>query len=97
MGPHVGIGPGGEPGVVAREGREAPSSACGALLALLGDLEAGLSGVVPDPDDLEQGLIRERIGTKLAGGPTPHLFELTRVTHDTIGGDLERLLALLDR
>ena len=60
-GPHVGIGPEGEPGVVEREGRQEPSTACGALLALLGELQGDRLGAENDPDDVEQGLIRQRI------------------------------------
>jgi hypothetical protein len=94
-GPHVGIGPDGEPGVVEREGRQDPSMACGALLGLLGELQGNRLGAIHDSDDVEQGLIRKQIGAPLMSSQEalPDLFELTHLTHDVILNNVERILA----
>lgn len=91
-GPHVGIGAGGEPGVCERESRRGLSTACGALLGLMRELEGGQCGAVDDPDDVEQGLIRQRIGGRCQG-KAGDLFQLTGLAHDVIREDLERLLS----
>jgi hypothetical protein len=94
-GPHIGIGSNGEPGVAEREGRQAPSTACGALLGLLGELREDRLGPVDDVDDVEQGMIRRNVGGSYAslGAAVPDLFELTRRTHDVILDDIRRILA----
>jgi hypothetical protein len=88
--PHVAIGDDGEQGVVMREGRPEPSSACGALLALLGDLREGSLDTQLAPDDVEQSLLRARVGGRLASGVVPELFALTELVGDLILEDLER-------
>ena len=61
-GPHVAIGPGGEAGLCSREGRSGDSTACGAVAALLGEIEAGRLGATDDADDLELSQLRLRVG-----------------------------------
>jgi len=90
--PHVAIGEDGEPGVVKRKGRREPSAACGALLALLGDLREGRLDTQLDPDDVEQSLLRARVSERLARGDVPELFALTDLVHDLIREDLERTI-----
>jgi hypothetical protein len=94
-GPHIGIGPEGEAGVVERKGRQEPSMACGALLALLGELQDDRLGAMDDSDDVEQGVIRKHIGGPLvsARDALPDLIGLTHLTHDVILNDVERILA----
>jgi hypothetical protein len=92
-GPHVGIGPNGEPGVCEREGRQKPSSACGALLALLGELTGSGLGRVDDREDPEQSLIRRLLGERASVTGVSDIFGLTNLAHDVILEDLERLLA----
>ncbi len=92
-GPHIGIGREGEPGLCDRDGRQEPSYACGALLGLLGELKQGKIGATDDPDDPEQGLIRSRLGGRATGDSTTDLFALTRLAHQVIDEDLDRLLA----
>ena len=69
--------------------------ACGALLALLGELQDDRVGAMHDSDDVEQGLIRKYIGGPLVSSrdALPDLFGLTRLTHDVILNDVERILA----
>lgn len=90
--PHVGMGPDGEQGPCEREGRSEPSSACGALLALLGELRKNRLGPMDDPDDVEEGLLRKRLGERASRLAPLDLFELTRLTHDVILEDLEHML-----
>jgi hypothetical protein len=92
--PHIGIGAAGEPGVCEREGRDAPSSACGALLGLSSELQQGTPGASDDPDDIEQGLIRSRLGERLSAEQARDLLHVTEAAHDLILEDLERLLAV---
>jgi hypothetical protein len=92
--PHIGIGPGGELGVCHRPGRPGPSSACGALVAFLGELERGHVDTEMDPDDVEQGLLKARLVSRLHPGTTPSLLELTHVAREAILADLERLIGL---
>jgi len=91
--PHIGIGAAGEPGVCERDGREAPSSACGALLGLSNELQQATPGPSDDPDDIEQGLIRRRFGERLNAEKARNLIHVTEAAHDLILEDLERLLA----
>lgn len=73
---HIGIGENGEAGKCIRPGRDAPSSACGALCAILGELQDGPLSTAMDPDDIEQSHLRQRLAARL-GEAKPDLFELT--------------------
>ena len=55
---HVALDASGEPGPVERPGLPVPSTACGALVGLLGELSSGEPLPGPDLDDLEYGLLR---------------------------------------
>jgi hypothetical protein len=92
-GPHVAIGTDGEPGVCARPGRSGSSTACGALAAVLKELQADGVGPVNDPDDVEIGWLRQRVSAAAAGREIGDLFDLTVLTHDLIAAELERTLA----
>ena len=92
-GPHVAIGADGEPGVCTRPGRSGPSSACGALAAVLKELQAGRGGSVNDPGDIEMGWLRQRISAAASGREIADLVELTVLMHDLIADELERTLA----
>ena len=65
-------------------------------MALLGELQDDRLGAENDPDDVEQGLIRQRIGGPLTCSREvlPDLFGLTHLTHDVILNDIERILAV---
>ena len=91
-GPHIAFGAEGEPGVCRREGRSGPSSACGALAAILGEVQAGTLGATGDPDDLELGALRRSVGKSALESGVSDLISLTHLTHDLIADDLERML-----
>lgn len=90
--PHVAIGPDGEAGVVDRAGRTGPSTACGALLALLGEIQNGRIDTRFQHGDIEQSLLKARIAAKLSWGANPDLFALTKIAHDVILEDLEQTI-----
>ena len=92
--PHIGVGPAGELGLCHRPGRAGPSSACGALVALLDELENGRVDTQIDPDDIEQSLLKASLLQRLDRDETPSLLELTHVARETILSDLERMIAL---
>lgn len=92
-GPHIAVGPAGEAGECMRPGRSGLSTACGALAAVLGELKANEIGATDDPDDVEIGWLRRRLGDAAQGREVKDLFELTLLTHDVIAADLDKTLA----
>ncbi|CAI7794167.1 unnamed protein product, partial [Closterium sp. NIES-53] len=58
--PHVSIGESGEVGSLLRRGRGKPSSACGALIAIQNDINAG-KATVSDPYDEEYVLLKKKV------------------------------------
>lgn len=92
--PHIAIDAEGTVGVCYRPGRHEKSGACGALIAFqqnMGDRSFSFS---PDPDDVEQSLLKQRLFRKIAYGETPDLVELTRLAYDVILEDLEHMISL---
>ena len=79
---HIGITGDGAVGRVHRPGQQAPSTACGALVALRDELAAGPlpsprpGPVAPDPDDIEMGLLR----AALTGRMTEPVTEIVALT-----------------
>ena len=59
--PHIALPMSGEEGTIYREGRKETSHACGALLALLGEIKSGKLNLALDNDDLEQTLLKQKI------------------------------------
>lgn len=92
--PHIAFGPKGEPGLYFREGRAEPSSACGALLAFLQEMEAGHLKLEFDPHDVEQSLLKQHLMRRVRYGRVPTLVELTKIAHEAILHDLEQLIRL---
>ena len=87
IGPHIAVGPEdsyGEVGKIWRPGREAISSACGALIALNGQIESGKLDVGLDPSDTEMSLVRQQVLGKLTYGQVPNLVGITYAAHDCI-------------
>lgn len=92
--PHIAVSKKGEIGVVYREGREHASSACGALKAIIGEINSGKVSLQLDMDDLEQSVLKTKVIEKLEYGEKPDLVRITKVTHEIIKEDLEQLIKL---
>jgi len=92
--PHIAVGEDGTLGECRRSGQPAPSHACGALCAFLGELEAGRADAALDPDDLEQSLLKARLIRHLEWGRVPNLAELTLLAGLLILTDLQRMIDL---
>lgn len=95
--PHIAISAKGDVGIVYREGIEKPSHACGALDAIVNEIESGKINLQIDFDDVEQSILRCKIFEKLAFGKKPSLAEITKVTHEIIKEDLERLIEVAEK
>lgn len=98
--PHIGVDGDGALGRVQRPGQDAPTPACGALVALANELRDGPVRMDLDPDDIEQSLLRRRLQPMLGSvklDPQRHeIAELTRIARTAILADLERLIAGAD-
>jgi len=92
--PHIAIGPEGEFGVYFRPGRQQASHACGALIAIQHELESRSLHLVPDPDDIEQSILKRHLLGKLRYGDVPDLLSLTRIAHGIILEEIERMIHL---
>ena len=92
--PHIAIGVSGQIGECRRPGRDEPSSACGALVGFQKEMESGSLDLEFNPDDVEQSLLKQHLFKKVRYGATPGLMELTRLAHDAILEDLERMINL---
>ena len=77
-------------GKVWRPGRTKASTACGALLALLGEIKTGRVNLQMDPNDLEMSLLKQQIMSHLKYGQQPSLVELTYAVHECILNDVRR-------
>ncbi|CAI7775327.1 unnamed protein product [Closterium sp. NIES-54] len=95
--PHVSIGESGEVGSLLRRGRGKPSSACGALIAIKGDIQAG-GPVEEDPDNAEYVSLKKKIIARVKPSSTlsdgPSLVQVTRAALQAITDDLEHLISL---
>lgn len=90
---HTALDEEGQAGVCSRPGMDHPSSACGALVGFLGELQRGQVPVQLDLDDVEQSLLRHKLMARLPYGQVPSLFALTRLAHRVIVEDLQRLIS----
>jgi len=93
--PHIAISEHGEIGVVSREGMDKPSHACGALEAIVKELEQGKLDLMTNFGDLEMSFIRQKILSKLKYGVLPDLVEITYLSCDIITEDVDTLLKTL--
>ncbi|CAI5503806.1 unnamed protein product [Closterium sp. Naga37s-1] len=92
--PHVSIGESGEVGSLLRRGRGKPSSACGALIAIKGDISAG-GEIEEDPNNAEYVLLKKKIAAKIpSSSGSPSLVQVTRAALQAITDDLENLISL---
>jgi hypothetical protein len=88
--PHIGLTLEGEVGKVYRPGREAASSACGAMIAVHNELKSGRLQVSLDPLDLEQSILKQQLVNSLHYGHVPSLVELTYRAYETIFSEVFR-------
>jgi len=90
---HIGISAAGELGVARRPGRQEPSAACGALVALMQDPGDGqrVSGI--NWLDPEQSYLRSRMARMGGLGDSPDLLEYTVAAHRASVEDLGTLMA----
>jgi hypothetical protein len=91
--PHIDLTLEGEVGKVFRPGREAASSACGAMIAVHNELKSGRLQVSLDPLDLEQSLLKQQLVNSLHYGHVPSLVELTYRAYETIFAEVQKLAA----
>jgi hypothetical protein len=96
--PHIAIDAEGHPGACKRTGREAESTACGALDAFQKELAQGILNLSLDESDIEQSLMKRRLLREIPYGRVPDLLELTKVAQRVIQKDLEHVLnTIVDR
>jgi len=88
--PHIAYGIQHIAGKVFRPGRDGPSSACGALIALNGEIAGSKIGVGLDPLDTEMSLLRQQVLGKLEYGQVPSLVGITYAAHDVILDQVKR-------
>ena len=93
-GPHIAVGSDGPVGKIFRLGRESASSACGALIALQGQIDSGKLDVGLDPTDTEMSLLRQEILGTLSYGQQPNLVGITYAAHDVIVDQVKRTAAM---
>ncbi|GLC42301.1 hypothetical protein PLESTB_000661900 [Pleodorina starrii] len=101
--PHIAIDSDGRVGAVSRPNRPGASAACGALIAVLGDLQRdGLAASCRapgqhDPLEPEYSILKQRIARRLAyEGAQPEgmdLVQLTQAAERVISTDLEYLIS----
>jgi hypothetical protein len=94
--PHIALSPQNEIGKCWRPGRTSVSSACGALLALLGELKGKSVNVKPDPNDLEMIMLKQNVMSHLPQGDGAQEITLTQLTyavHECILEDVRRTAA----
>ena len=89
---HIGISAEGELGVAQRPGHEEPTAACGALVALMDDLERGRKSTALEWEDPEQSLLKLRLKQFQDLGAKPDLMALTKATHRATVEDLGLLM-----
>jgi len=90
--PHIAIARDGAIGPCARPGRDAPSSACGALELIRRELAEGSFDPTFHSDFIEYTLLKARLAPRVGSVPPPDLATLTRLLHKVIVEDLTRQL-----
>jgi len=92
--PHIGWTSDGQLGRIDPPGLGKPYPACGGLVAFQEELASGSSPWEPDPDNLEQGLLNQRMFQNMKYGGGSNLIALTNLAYTTILKDIERIAAL---
>lgn len=90
---HIGIAEDGTIGKHLRDGQDQPTLTCGALSALLADLQKGDLDTTIDAADLEQSLLRRRLAPA-ASQSSPDLVTLTKLAEQAISADLQQMIDL---
>jgi hypothetical protein len=88
--PHIGLDAAMGEGYVQREGQDAPTSACGALKALLDEARSGVRRLALDRDDFEMSLLRMTL-LPLIGESVPDLASLTEIARRAATDEVLRL------
>ncbi|MCW6035419.1 hypothetical protein K4A83_03895 [Spirulina subsalsa FACHB-351] len=94
--PHIAISKNGEIGKVYRSGIDKASHACGALEAIVKELQGGSLQLMMDMQDIEQSIIRQKIISALQYGEKPNLIEMTKLASRLISEDVKQLLSSVD-
>jgi hypothetical protein len=92
--PYIGWTSGGQLGMSATKGHGEPSSACGGLVAFQQELASGSGPWELDPDNLEQGLLNQRMFRNMKYGGGSDLGAFTKLAYTIILKDVERLAGL---
>ena len=92
--PHIGIDDDGTVGRVQRRGMSRASTACGALAGYRAELEAGARHAHLDGDDVEQSLLRMRLGPLVEVDTVPRLVDLTDLARACAVQDTRRFIDL---
>eukprot|EP00475_Leptophrys_vorax_P028972 TRINITY_DN42264_c0_g1_i1.p1 TRINITY_DN42264_c0_g1~~TRINITY_DN42264_c0_g1_i1.p1 ORF type:complete len:275 (+),score=23.74 TRINITY_DN42264_c0_g1_i1:99-827(+) len=87
---HVGVNDDGTVGKMRRCGREKPSGACGALLALTSQFGSSKELPAASEDDLELHLLTKKL---LEKDPSPDLVSVTKAAVGVINDTLDALIA----
>jgi len=88
--PHTALSGDNTIGKVMRPGRAKPSTACGALLAVLAEIQNNRVDVNLNSTDIEMSLIKQRVMSYLQYGHQPSLNELTYAVHECILDDVRK-------
>ncbi len=94
--PHIAISQDGTVGEVYREGLEHVSHACGALSAIVEELQSGHLQLMTDMQDIEQSMIRQKLISAIEYGDKPDLAAMTQLASRIIAQDVAQLLSPLD-
>ena len=94
--PHIAIGDRGEVGKCYRPGRAGTNAACGALLAMLAELQSGKMTATLDTADLEISKMKQQLLGYFTYGEVPTLVQLTKASRRLIEDQLEAILAAKD-
>jgi len=89
---HIGLGPGGEVGMVLRPRRDGTDFACASLRAAHSKVKAGLLDYELDVADLEQSGLVKILGRELGGEPVPDHVDFTKLASRAICSRLEGLI-----
>ena len=92
--PHIGWTPDGQIGRGAPLGPGNSYAACSGLIAFQQELASGPSPWEPDSDNLEQGLLNQRLFRNMKYGDGSDCLSLTRLAYTIILQDVEKLLEL---